>query len=140
VAYLFDTDALSEVLKPRPAPGYLSWLRGVAPEDQFTSAVCIGELFEGAFLSQHRDRHLRNITERVLPGVIVLPFDVESARMFGQVAAALKGKGEGLADPDVQIAATALAHDLDLVTGNIRHFARIDGLRLQPILATTRTR
>ena len=136
--YLFDTDALSEVLKPRPAAGYLDWLRAVPREEQFTSAICVAELFEGAFLAQHCERHLRNIVDRVLPALIVLPFDVDTARVFGELAAGLSKAGESLADPDLQIAATAVRHDLEFVTGNLRHFARVPGLRVERILARSR--
>jgi tRNA(fMet)-specific endonuclease VapC len=136
--YLFDTDALSEVLRPRPAAVYVSWLGAVSREEQFTSAICVAELFEGAYLSAHAERHLRNIVERVLPAVTVLPFDVDTARSFGELAASLRRAGERLADPDLQIAATAVTHDLELVTGNLRHFARIPGLRVEPVLARAR--
>ena len=138
MAYLFDTDALSEAFKLRPAATYLDWVRGVPREQQFTSAICVAELFEGAFLSQHQERHLRNINERVLPAIIVLPFDVETARTFGDLAARLRSTAQRLADPDLQIAATAVHHDLDLVTGNLRHFSRVPGLRVERILARAR--
>jgi predicted nucleic acid-binding protein len=65
VAYLFDTDAISEVLKPRPAPTYVQWLSEIPREDQFVSAVSLGELFKGAYRSQSSERHLKNIRERV---------------------------------------------------------------------------
>jgi predicted nucleic acid-binding protein len=139
VAYLFDTDALSEVLKPRPAPGYVGWLRTIPREEQFTSSICVAELYEGAFLSQQSERHMRNIAERVLPALIVLPFDVETARIFGDVAAQLHRRGERVADPDLQIAATARQHDLEIVTGNLRHFNRVPGLRIEHALARART-
>jgi predicted nucleic acid-binding protein len=51
VAFLFDTDAISEVLKRRPLPAYVAWLRTVPRVEQFTSAVVIGELFKGAYRS-----------------------------------------------------------------------------------------
>ena len=138
MAYLFDTDALSEVLKPRPAPGYVTWLERIPPEDQFTSAVCVAELYEGACSSEQRERHLRNIVERVLPALIVLPFDLETARVFGDLAGGLRRGGQRLADPDLQIAATAIQHDLELVTGNLRHFARVPRLRVERILERSR--
>ncbi|MBZ5637791.1 MAG: hypothetical protein LAO51_03430 [Acidobacteriia bacterium] len=47
-------------------------------------------------------------------------------------------KGQPLADADLAIAATALYHGLDLVTGNVRHYGRIPGLRIEPILAEVR--
>jgi predicted nucleic acid-binding protein len=49
--YLFDPDAISEVLMPRPADGYVKWLASIPREEQFTSAVVVGELYEGAFRS-----------------------------------------------------------------------------------------
>ena len=45
MAYLFDTDAISEVLKPRPAAGYATWLAAIPREEQFTSAVVVGLTF-----------------------------------------------------------------------------------------------
>ena len=138
MAFLFDTDAISELLRPKPHPTYLGWVRTIPREDQFTSAVCVGELFKGAFRSSARDRHVRNIEERVLPAVTVLPFDVATARVFGEVRAVLEEKGLLLPDADLQIAATAIHHGLELVTGNVRHFQRIPRLKLNPSLANTR--
>jgi predicted nucleic acid-binding protein len=138
VAYLFDTDAISELLRPRPLPTYLDWLKTIPREDQFTSAVTVGELFKGAYRSSARERHLKNIEERVLAAVTALPFDVSVACVFGKVRAHLEETGNILPDADLQIAATALYHDLELVTGNVRHFQRIPHLRLNRILADSR--
>ncbi|HVT14827.1 MAG TPA: type II toxin-antitoxin system VapC family toxin [Thermoanaerobaculia bacterium] len=139
MAFLFDTDAVSEVLKKRPAPGYLGWLARLPRAEQFTSAVSIGELFRGAFRSADSNLHLQNIESRVLPAVTVLPYDVAVARVYGQIHSQLAGAGKNLADADLQIAATAIHHGLELVTGNLRHFERIPGLRLQRVLAEART-
>lgn len=138
MAYLFDTDAISEVLRPRPLADYVDWLESIPREDQFASAVSIGELFKGAFRSRHRDRHLRNIRERVLPVLTVLPLDVAVAEVFGLIRARLEERGELLPDADIQIAATAIYHDLELVTGNLKHFRRIDELRLCTVLEEAR--
>jgi predicted nucleic acid-binding protein len=140
MAYLFDTDAISEVLKPRPAAGYVRWLASIPREEQFTSAVVVGELYKGAFRSSAVTRHLENVDKRVLPAVTVLSYDVAAARVYGQVRAQLESAGRPLADADLQIAATALIHDLELVTGNVKHFKRVPGLRLSPVLAEARTR
>jgi predicted nucleic acid-binding protein len=140
MAYLFDTDAISEVLKLRPAAGYAMWLAAIPREEQFTSAVVVGELYKGAFRSSATARHLENIEKRVLPAVTVLSYDVAAAREYGQVRAQLESAGQPLADADLQIAATALIHDLELVTGNVKHFKRVPGLRISPVLAEARTR
>jgi predicted nucleic acid-binding protein len=138
MAYLFDTDAISELLRPRPAPAYVEWLRGIPRDEQFTSAVVIGELFRGAFRSPAQERHLVNIRQRILPAVTVLPYDAAVAEVCGLLSAELEEGGQVLADADLQIAATAVYHNLELVTGNQRHFARVPQLRCNPILTNSR--
>lgn len=138
MAYLFDTDAISELLRARPNATYLEWIRRIPRDAQFTSAVTMGELFKGAYRSQARERHLHNIEHRVLPAVTVLPFDLSAARVFGMIRADLERAGNILPDADLQIAATAIHHDLELVTGNVRHFERIKGLGLERVLAAAR--
>ena len=136
--YLFDTDAVSEVLRRRPAPRYLAWLGGVQKAEQFTSAVTIAELFEGAFRLSDPAPLVARIETAVVPALTVLGFDERAARTFGQIAAALRNAGAPLADMDLQIAATAITHDLELVTGNPRHFARVPGLRISRAFADSR--
>lgn len=138
MAYLFDSDAISEVLRPRPLKPYVDWLKTVPREEQFTSAVVIGELYKGACRSKARERHLANINQRVLAAVTALPYDVATARVFGHICARLEKLGAVLADADLQIAATAIYHGLELVTGNLRHFERIPNLRLHRVLADAR--
>jgi predicted nucleic acid-binding protein len=81
---------------------------------------------------------VRNIEARVLPAVTVLPYDVAVARVYGEIEAALARAGQRLADADLQIAATAIYHGLELVTGNARHFARVPNLRVHPALLAAR--
>ncbi len=140
MAYLFDTDAISEILRPKPLAAYLQWLRTIPRADQFTSAVVVGELFRGAFRSPNAARHIRNIESRVLPALSVISYDLDIARVYGATQAQLENEGRVLADADLQIAATALHHDLELVTGNLRHFRRISGLRICTALAEARNR
>ena len=140
MAYLFDTDAISKLLKPRPAAGYVDWLASVPREEQFTSAVVVGELYQGAFRSSAVTRHLENIEKRILPAVTVLSYDAPAARVYGEIRARLEAEGRRLADADLQIAATALLHDLELVTGNVKHFSRVPALRISPALDEARRR
>jgi len=138
MAFLFNTDAISELLRPRPEKAYTKWLMNIPREEQFTSAVVIGELYKGAYRSQARERHVTNIEQRILPAVTVLPYDTGTAKVFGRIRAHLEETGIILPDADIQIAATALCHDLELVTGNLRHFSRIGSLKLNTILADSR--
>lgn len=144
--YLFDTDAISELLKKAPLAAYVHWVSGLRREDQFTSSVVIAELFAGAYLlaadgrTEAADRHLRNLRERVIPAVTILPFDLMAAEKYGQIRSALQSQGTPLADLDMQIAATALAHNLILVTGNLTHFERVPGLNICRVLCDARAR
>jgi predicted nucleic acid-binding protein len=138
MAYLFDTDALSEVMRRQPNAVYLAWLRGIPREEQFASAVSIGEMFQGAYRSERREALLERIETWVLPALTVLPFDVGTARVFGKLQADLESRGVSPGDADVQIAATAVRHGLALVTGNVRHHQRVPGLRLETVLADAR--
>jgi predicted nucleic acid-binding protein len=138
VAFLFDTDAVSELLRPKPAKQYVEWVRTVAREDQHISAITVGELYHGAFRSQATVRHIENIEARLLPAVTILPYDQAVAKVFGRIRAALEAAGTRLDDADLQIAATAIYHGLELVTGNIRHFSRISELHVNHAFADTR--
>jgi predicted nucleic acid-binding protein len=138
VGWLFDTDAISEVLRPKPAELYIAWLRTIAVDEQLTTAITVGELYWGAHRSPARERHLRKIEEVLLPALRVLPYDAKAAKRFGELKALLEHQGTPLADADLQIAAIALAEGHELVTGNLRHFGRIPGLRINTALAASR--
>ena len=140
MAYLFDTDAISDLLRSKPAPSFVRWVRTIPREDQFISSITAAELYHGAYRSAATERHLKNIEERVLPAVTVLPFDAATAKVFGELRAELESTGKPLDDADLQIAATALYHGLELVTGNLKHFRRIPNLSINTQLADARIR
>ena len=135
MAYLFDTDAISELWRKKPSKRYLAWVAHVGRDEQFTSAVVIGELFKGAYRSEGRDRILRVIEDEVIPRFTVLAYDTEVARVYGQTRATLEQSGLTVAEADLQIGATALYGGLTVVTGNVRHFAMIPGLDLHDVRA-----
>ena len=137
-AYLFDTDAISETLKKQPSRVYINWLKTIARGQQFVSSVSVGELYKGAYRSKAIEQHLINISEHILPRLTVLPYDVNTAIVFGQISAELEQQGKRLADADLQIAATVIAYNLELVTGNAKHFRRIKALKLNPIFIDNR--
>jgi tRNA(fMet)-specific endonuclease VapC len=126
VAYLFDTDTISAVLRPRPDLAVSRRLASVAADEQFTSSITLGELLFGAI---KRDR--TDLIERLRALVLlvpVLPFDEGAAHVYARLRAALERAGTPLAEPDLRIAAIAQAVGLTLVTGNERHFHRVPDL------------
>ena len=61
----------------------------------------------------------------------LLDVDGETCEVFGQLKADLQRRGEAIGNFDTMIAATALQHDLTLLTNNARHFDRVRGLRTE---------
>jgi predicted nucleic acid-binding protein len=127
------------MLRPRPLSVYVDWLNTIPREEQFTSAIVTGELYKGAYRSEAQQHHLTNIEHRILPAVTALPYDMATAKEFGKIRARLEETGTILPDADLQIAATAIYHGLELVSGNLRHFSRIKDLKINPILANARS-
>lgn len=130
--YLFDTDILSNLLKRAPSTALIARLASVPPNQQFTSSITLGELIYGAMrLAPQTDRLLEQIERLLLPNLAVLSFDVAAAWRYGTLRAELERQGLPLAEADPRIAAIALANNLTLVTGNVRHFQRIPGLVIE---------
>ena len=130
--YLLDTDVLSNLLKRSPSIDLIVKLAAVPAERQFTSSITLGELIYGARRrgSLAHD-YLRRIETRLLPDLPVLPFDSAAAWRYGAVRTELERRGLPLGDADLRIAAIALARNLTVVTGNVRHFQRIPGLPVE---------
>ena len=129
--FLFDTDTLSEVLKRNPSPDLMARLATMPAEDQFTTSITVGEMAYGAYRSSQTEYLLQQFEEIVWPMVQILPFDRASGEIYGSLRADLERAGTPLAEPDLRIAAIALTNDLTVVTGNVRHFSRIRGLRVE---------
>jgi predicted nucleic acid-binding protein len=129
--YLFDTDVISRVVKAAPPKALVTRLSKVARVLQFTTSINAAEIFYGAWRSDRRHELIRGFDELVLSRLTVLPFDLESARVFGRLKASLEKRGLPRSEPDLRIAAVALQHGLTIVTGNVRHFSGIPGLAVE---------
>lgn len=123
---VLDTDVISDLMSSRPSPRLLRRLGAVSVAEQATTAVTIGEIAYGARRAERLDLYERAV--QLLAEVRVLPFDRAAAESYGSIRLALEREGRRLPDPDLRIAATALAHDATLITGNIRHFERVPDL------------
>jgi tRNA(fMet)-specific endonuclease VapC len=129
--YLFDTDTLSQVLRRHPSTPLLVRMAAVPLGEQFTTAITVGELVYGAERSSRREYLLTQFEERLWPEVRVLPFDRADAETYGRLRVELERAGTPLAEPDLRIASIALTHDLTVITGNVRHFSRVPGLKVE---------
>ncbi len=130
--YLLDTNTLSELMKDTTSPSLLLRLAMTAPEDRATSSVTVGELLFGAHRGGVRSRDLlEQARDLVANDIWVLPFDAEAAEEYARLRAHLESHGTPIGQADTQIAAIALANELTVVTGNVRHFERVPGLPVE---------
>ena len=71
-----------------------------------------------------------SFVEALLAELLVLPFDLSCAQVAAKIYRDLKAENQLVSLPDIFIAATAIAHDLQLLTLNLKHFERIENLKL----------
>lgn len=100
------------------------------------SSITIGEIVFGAKKVAGGKRYLDYLENVVLPRIPVLPFALGEARIYGELRASLETARTRLADMDLLIASVALANDLILVTGNVRHMERVPKLTVENWLQT----
>lgn len=129
--YLFDTDTLTSILKPRPPKRLIKRLSEIPPSAQFTSTITISEIVFGAHKSDRAEYHLHKLETILLPSVNVIVFDAKAAYVAGEVRAYLEAQGTPIGFADIQIAGIALSSDMTVVTGNENHFRRVPGLKVE---------
>jgi predicted nucleic acid-binding protein len=128
--YLLDTNVPSEVRKPRPDPRVMEWIRSVPERSLFLSTLTIGEIRNGIENKRRRDRPQEEATDRWLDQLCasyarrILPVTTEIAEVWGRL-----NSPNRIATIDGLLAATALVHDLTLVTRNVKDVERT-GVRL----------
>jgi predicted nucleic acid-binding protein len=108
---VLDTNVVSEAMKPEPHPAVRAWLNGQATETLYLSSVTVAELLFGIgaipvgnrkdMLAQALDGLMRLFRDRVLP------FDIDAARCYAELAVTARTSGRGFPTPDGYIAAIA---------------------------------
>jgi len=125
--YLLDTDTVIYSLKGEPEVE--KNLREHFHDPMKMSVITLMELYYGAHKSQKIASNLAKIKTLEISFQII-PISEESAEIFGMIKAQLEKAGSPLDDFDLIIASCALSNNLVLVTNNVRHFQRIEGLKL----------
>lgn len=126
--FLLDTNVPSETLRSMPHPKVTAWVEAQS-DFQFVSVVSIGELRRGATLlvqGSARRLQLEHYIEVKIPvlfGKRILPITQAIAERWGVFNARRQATGQPLGIADGMIAATAIEHDLTLVTRNMKDFA-----------------
>lgn len=124
--FLLDTNVVSEPKRPAPDAGVVAWLSQHAPSDLHISVLTIGELRRGV-LGLDPGARRNDLTAWVDDAVMmfaerVLAVDTKVAETWAQLNHRHRLAGLSVGSVDELLAATALAHDLTLVTRNLRHF------------------
>ena len=124
--YLLDTCVCIALIKKNAS--VIKHLREVNRDECKISEITIAELFYGAYNSG-KEEHFDDVA------VIAEMFEQypisDSLRKYANIRWLLKEKGKPVDHLDLFIAATALTEGLTLVTGNIKHFERIPGLKIE---------
>lgn len=124
---LIDTDIASFILKGSSyADPYLPLL---SRQELALSFMTVAELFQWAILRRWGDHRLAQF-EQYLSNYLIIPVDQPLCREWAQIRADRQNIGRAISPQDAWIAATALRHDLPLVTHNIKDFQEIPHLRL----------
>lgn len=124
--YLLDTCLISEFKKPQPEPKVINWLTGQIEETLFLSVITIGEIQKG--ISGLAPSKKRTDLENWLQSLIIryngriLPLGTDEMLLWGETIIKLEKKGRVLPFIDSLIAATALIHNLVLITKNEADF------------------
>lgn len=134
MSYLIDTNVISELRRKHPDPGVVEWFSQRPPSSLYLSVLTLGEIRKGIQVvpDSKRRQALLDWLETDLASYFsgrVLPVDAAVANHWGCLVAAA---GKPVPAIDSLLAATAIAHDMILVTRNVKDFSRLSVQTFNP--------
>ena len=130
ISYLNDTDW--SVSHMNRVPRVTNRFRQLLPLGVGLSMASLGELWEGVHFSRDPDRS-RSLLNEFLMAVTLVPIFQRICERFGYLRGLFRKTGASPGDMDLLIAATALEHNLTLLSNNRKHFCHVTGLRFESI-------
>jgi predicted nucleic acid-binding protein len=126
--FLLDTNCISELIRPRPEPRVVEWMRAVDESLLYLSVLTLGEIRAGAAsLPQSKRRACLEswleLDVRVRFSGRILALDDVVADRWGWLTAEAERRGRPLPAFDGLLAATAIEHNLTVVSRNVGDFA-----------------
>jgi toxin FitB len=133
VIYLVDANVLSEPTRPAPDPKAIDWLRH-NERDIAVDPIILGEIRFGIHLlpAGKRRRRLEKWFDDGVARMVCVAWDATIGLRWARLLAELRKSGRSLPIKDSLIAATALVHDLTVVTRNTRDFKKTGAKVLDP--------
>ena len=132
MAYLLDTNVVSELRRRSPHGGVLAWIQTVDDADLYLASVTIGEIQAGIELTREQDPakagEIEGWLEQVCNTFNILSMDGPAFRRWAQL---MHRQSDTLYE-DAMIAAIAKVHQLTVVTRNVADFSRFDVPLLNP--------
>lgn len=113
------------------------FIRGREEEPFGLSVITVAELLHGVHRADSSKRRLKRsaYVEKVIEWFPVYPFDILTARIYADIWAYLRRKGIQIGAHDLMIGSTALALGFSVATFDKRHFQRIEGLKMEILIA-----
>lgn len=135
--FLLDTNCVSELVRKRPEPRVIEWMDAVDERLLYLSVLTLGEIRKGvAALPQNSRRsQLETWLEVDLHARFsgrILSIDAPIADRWGLLTAEAKRKGRQISSVDGLLAATAMHHNLTIVSRNIDDFTSTPAIVLNP--------
>jgi tRNA(fMet)-specific endonuclease VapC len=125
---LLDTNICIYLIKKRP-PSVLRHFDAYHAGTIGISSITVAELEFGVQKSRYPSQNQEALEQFLLP-LVLLDFDREAARAYGELRALLESRGRVIGALDMLIAAHALSQDLPLATNNVKEFSRVPGLKV----------
>ncbi len=126
MGYLLDTNVVSESERAFPDKKVIKWLAQTDPDKSYLSALTVGEIKKGVskLPSGKRKAHIQSWLEVIRNqfGGRILALTEDTFSVWGKMMAELEKKGIARPALDSLLEATAMEHDLVLVTRNVRNF------------------
>ncbi|WP_169776583.1 type II toxin-antitoxin system VapC family toxin [Campylobacter mucosalis] len=130
--FLLDTNICSYLIS-QTEPYFKNILNHLLKQDKaavFISSLSVAELLYGVENSQRKEQNLALVNE-FLSHFNIVDFDKECAKAYAKVRKAAKDKNRNVGEIDMQLAATAIANNLTLITNNEKDFNYIEILNTQ---------
>ena len=122
--FLIDTNVVSELRRPRPHRAVVDWINGIADYELYLSVVTLAEIQVGIEMTRDQDAskasEIENWLDQVSRTYNVLPMDAQTFRLWAK----LMHRQSDTVYEDAMIAATAIVHQLTVMTRNVRDFER----------------